>query len=68
MPTQVDDMIRKRLRRMCGEGRPGVWIPPGLSIERLRETAILAQVLDNERQEQVSSLGASLNERGFDRS
>ena len=64
MPGHIDDMIRLRLRRMCGEGRPGVWIPPGLSIESLRETVKLAQALDKEP-EQAATQGASINERQF---
>jgi len=64
MPEDIDEMIRIRLRRMCGEGRPGVWIPPGLSIETLRETAKLAQAIEN-GPEQVATQGASINERQF---
>jgi hypothetical protein len=56
-----------RLRRLCGEGKPGVWIPPGLSLETLKATAVLGQWLEVQDQggREVGIAGASINERSF---
>jgi hypothetical protein len=52
------------LRRRCGEGKRGVWIPPGLSIETLKATVVLAEWLDRNEKPCLSQ-GSSINERGF---
>jgi hypothetical protein len=40
----------RRLRRLCGEGQPGVWIPPDVSIEALRAFAEVVDQLCGESQ------------------
>jgi hypothetical protein len=55
-----------RLRRLCGEGKPGVWIPPGLSIQTLTETAKLVAWMEwQDREQRGISTGASINDREF---
>jgi hypothetical protein len=56
-----------RLRRLCGEGKSGVWIPPGLSIETLTETAKLVAWIEWQDRESgsLSIAGATINDREF---
>ena len=67
-PPREPDEIR-RLRRDCGDGRHGVWIPPGLSREALEATAVLARWLswnDDQWRTRGSGSGAGFNERAGD--
>lgn len=61
-PPKEPDEIQK-LRRACGEGQPGVWIPPGLSRETLEATAVLARWI--ECSEPLPVCGSGFNERQF---
>lgn len=61
-PPKEPDEVQK-LRRDCGEGKPGVWIPPGLSRETLEATAVLARWLA--WNEPAPVCGSSINERQF---
>jgi hypothetical protein len=64
-PPKVPDEIQK-LRRACGEGQPGVWIPPGLSKEALEATAVLVRCLAwREGRSSGAEAGAGINERQF---